>query len=1159
MPDVFDELDAPKTDVFDEIAPEPAKPSEKSFRVNPEQFAFLSPSPMLAAKLIPGGQEPTLTKPFVSLPRIAASDVSPRAASALLSPIIANAAQKFTGDPDAPQKLVAGGERGLASVAEGLESPLGVATLGMGLLPKLLARGVSGAFAAHMASGTPQLARDLGTAVGEGNLEKGVEAGIGLGANTLFAAGAGAHALRPKAKPTVAQLEKIVDETIPKDEAEPLKPKEPVADVFDEVAAEPVAAAEPAPVPVEQKVEAPVEQPAIAAPVEPVVETPKTPIEIVNTAPKVKVSAPDGSTTIRATDSKGRVSTQPASAFKGANPLKGADIVKLEAGTIDKTGKFKAMDGPISVGPGAQTVGEQAPAQLAQLTESITKLASEMPTQPKKAFDLGETLSNAKDATSSVLNGLKVAGSYLNKKFQGQPKWNNFKAMQGDRHLALSESVHNARKFVDKATKDIPDKELQDAISNYVDAGGDMERLQRAATEGPAKYRKGYERAMKLTPEQKTLAENLKNYFESRLEEAQKAGILEDGIEDYIHRIYEAESPWKQGIMAELSSGLSSGNPALAKRRVFEYDSEAEAAGLKPIKSFIKRVAAYDLSLNKAIADRQAVKAMMEMKMPDGRPMIDVAGRGSKTIPDDAGKSALMVNPKWKPSDPETPMKNRGDYKAVDHPALRKWKWISADDAGNPVFVQGDVLVHKDALRDVRKFLEKSKIREHAVGRVALNVGSTVKQTMLDLSLFHPVQIGVHGAEHLSFAPVKEIDFTNPQVRGLIRGGLVVGETGGRAMFDEGLAGSSLTKHIPGIGPKVVELKEWIFQSYIPRLKVSTGLHALERNRAKYPKWTEDELYHKTATQMNNAFGELNYEMMGRSKTMQDVFRLALLAPDFLEARARFSGDAFTKGGAEQRWALARGAIFLYVTARILNKLLDDNYHNELENLFSVVYRGKAYGLRAVQGDMIHLVTDPMHFTRNRLNPAITRPIMEAVVGRDEFGRKRNAGEQVGDWIKTAIPISVKGMFQGREKTLLESLLNSTGLTVRRVTSDTSIRQKVRKWVDDHPEIVRKKSAEVVYNPEDDIYRPILQAARAGDADGIRKEIANAIKSDKTKKLTYAAIVKHFHTTATRPMTGSRQHDALFYRSLSSDDKKMFDEAKKERLQIYQTIRQAAR
>lgn len=246
MPDVFDELDAPQTDVFDEIAPE--KPSSSPLKT--------------VSKLMPGfiGQHPM--EPFVNIPRITASDLSPTAAESLITPLGARLARSFTGDSDSPQKIAAGLERGAAGVIEGVENPLG-AVLMTARLPNLLARGVSGAFAAHMAHSTPQIARDLGTAVGEKNLEKSIESGIGLAANAAFAGAAGAHALSPKVTPSLAELEKVVDETIPKAEVEALKPQESAHDIFDEVAAAPVA--EQKPVSVEQKVE-----PVVAGPVRPI-------------------------------------------------------------------------------------------------------------------------------------------------------------------------------------------------------------------------------------------------------------------------------------------------------------------------------------------------------------------------------------------------------------------------------------------------------------------------------------------------------------------------------------------------------------------------------------------------------------------------------------------------------------------------------------------------------------------------------------------------------------------------------------------------------------------------------------------------------------------------------------------------------------------------
>ncbi len=1261
MPDIFDEVTAePKADVFDEVSAssEPVwyKPSTWTYDTEGLKRDW-SPEKL-------GELKSALIDPTVEVPKVTASDLSP------LGP---------------NREVLAGIERGAANLASGFSSPLGLATLGVGALPKIVGRGVAGLFAAHMAKSTPEAARQFGKAVGEGDLEKSIETGIDTAANIGLAGLAGAHAIAPKARiapgveesvvvpeppkdvfdevaptPEIETKPKIPETTPPIPETKPVvaETKTPISEapptetprnqlyreaseakqvaqkeypeihkkiaessglsrkeldalsipdpsevshpseyenlasdlaanapggrlnrLYDQLAREgksgrfiwggtaenpklgfepDVKGETPDPVAAKKALSAvnSIRASLGAEPLPDFFKTEQTPLDVLNTASKAKIKAPEGATTLRGTDAKGRVAVQPIKAMEKGNPFKDADIVKMEAGTIDRTGKFKPIQGEIELkSVGAQSpsdVGELSKSNLAQLNDAINSLALDSKnTTPVKAFSLGEALSPIKERAHAALEGLKAAGKYLSKTLEGKPVWTKIKDILGDRHLELSESVVNAKKYVSETRKKIKDEKLQEAITNFVDTGGNPDLLRKGATEGPAKYRKGYERALNLSPEEKLLAEHAKSYFEARLDDAQKAGILEDGIENYIHRMYEAESPFKQKVMAELGSGLLSGNPSLAKQRVFEYDLEAEAAGLKPVKSFIQRIAAYDLALNKAIADRKAVKAMMNVKMPDGRPMIDVAGRGTKII-DPAGEtSATMIDPGWKFSDPETPLKHRGDYQGVDHPALRKWKWATEDEGGKPVFVQGNVMVHPEAVGKLKALLEPSRIRANPVGRAALNVSSTVKQTMLDLSLFHYTQIGVHGFEHRSFRPVPEIDFTNPDVRGLIKGGMTVGETSGRGLFEEGLAGSSLTKYIPGLGPKIEALKSHLFESYIPRLKVNTGLHALERNRKTYPNLSESEVQHLTASQMNAAFGGLNYEMMGRSKTMQDVLRLSLLAPDFLEARARFAGQAGTWHGREQQKALVFGLVGMYVLARIMNKFIDDQYHMEPRNAFSVIYKGKAYGLRTVQGDIVHLITKPAQFMRNRLNPVTVRPLMELINERDSFGRKRDTKDKLIDIAKTPIPISLKGLTEGREQSLMESMLNAVGITEHRESASLEMFEKVEKWKKDNK--IQTEPGEFVYDRDKDLYRKIRLAALYDDEDGVKKEMDAAVKNG----IPRYKIVRHFSNSTTKPVTGSHANDKKFIASLSEDEKKTLAAAKEERKKIFQSVLKA--
>lgn len=798
--------------------------------------------------------------------------------------------------------------------------------------------------------------------------------------------------------------------------------------------------------------------------------------------------------------------------------------------------------------------GEIHQANLAALGSSLKTLADSNPRPAvTRAFNLGEHLAPIKDGIQNTLQGLRAVGSYLKTKLEGFPEFGKFDGLLGDRHLALSESALNARRFVKDATKAIPDKLTREAISNWVDNGGDEAKLRQGLSSTEDRYKPGYERALKLTDEEQTIAKNIQNYFEARLTDAQQAGILEDGIENYIHRYFEKDSPWKQSILNELRSGIFTGQPALAKQRVFEYDHEAEDAGYKPEKDFVKRVAAYDLALNKAIADRQLVKGLMNLKTPGGEPWISVGGV-SKKIGGVGTDSALLIKPTVKP-------KNLAEYRTFDHPALRKWKWVAEGDDGKPILVQGSVLVHPDALPQVRALFESSRIRANPLGRAALNLGSTVKNTMLDLSLFHQFQIGVHAGEHQRFNTFKQaepIDLTDTDQRGLVRGGMVIGDTTGRQHFDEGLSGSSLSRHLPlGIGDKIQQYKEYLFGDYIPRLKMQTGLMALERNRKLFPNLSPDEVNHLTANQMNAAFGELNYAMMGRSATAQDAFRLTLLSPDFTEARMRFAGQSITKYGGrphfdegklkigEQGKALLFGAFALYMTARIINKLTNGAYHFELENAFNVIRNGKAYSLRTVQGDIIHAATDPASFVRNRLNPVYGRTAMEIASGRDTFGRKRDMGQQATDAAKTVIPISARGLFSGREQSLAESLMNSMGVTEHRESATQRISQLADAWKAKNK--VYGEPGEFIYDPDKDKFRNITLAARYSDAPSVRSEILKANQQG----VPTSAIVKHYNLSAKHLFTGStKANEEKFKASLTPDQRKQYQDALKERNDI---------
>jgi hypothetical protein len=809
-------------------------------------------------------------------------------------------------------------------------------------------------------------------------------------------------------------------------------------------------------------------------------------------------------------------------------------------------------------GPGASTPGDVgAKAEIEQLTDAAKGVRGERVTfreQLKEAFNIGEKWAQTKDVFGRALEGLKTSGKYLQDRWQNTKGWDDILRIKGELSSEIEQSGWRMRQFVKAVRKQMPSRREREAITNFIEADGNPAVLRQRAAATTREHRQSYYDALNLSPDAQTFARNIQNYFEAVLQEAIDAGVIERGVTDYIHRIYRKNTPAKARMLAQAQSGaLDTRKPGLAMRRVFAIDLEAEQAGYRVIKDFLPRIVDYEVSLRKAIASRNAVRKFMELKMPDGKPMLAFKGIGVPVEDASGIREATLIRPHFASKE------DAALYKDRTYPALRKWKWVAKDADGKPIFLQGDVSVHRDAVQRIDALLRPSAVTESRVGRGALMASSTVKQTMLDFSMFHQVQIAVHALEHKvgPFQILQDIDLTNPEVLGLLKGGVTLGGEYHADIFSEGLVGRSLSRHIPGIGPMMQSYHEWLFQDFIPRVKMSMALRALERNRQRFPKLSEEELYYRTAKEANAAFGELNYTMMERSKTARDISRIILLAPDFLEARGRFAGQALTKGGKgsvltsnEQRQALLLGAITMYLTARIVNKALDDNYRFEPENAFSIVHKDKAYSLRTVQGDLMHLASKPAQFWFSRVNPLLVKPVIEALTGRDYRGVKRSFLEQAWDQAATMIPIAFR---TSDERHLWESMMAAFGVNVRRFSVTDQAYKLAEAWKKEHGVAER---GEFIYRQESDPYRPLKIALSESDDE----KAVLAIKDLVDKKgFTRGKLIDYFRRYANQPFTGSAANDRTWIAGLSHEDKQTVEAAKEYRKTMNRLFLEALR
>jgi hypothetical protein len=697
-------------------------------------------------------------------------------------------------------------------------------------------------------------------------------------------------------------------------------------------------------------------------------------------------------------------------------------------------------------GPGAQTrssVDEVGMSPIKILTDWLPNATSpeqspleriqslQGAVQAKLGYIHNDLLRNLNNSEASILG--------LWDSYRQPPPWTDFDKAIGDWQGARQYSSFQLQRFTDELKNSMPDPIRREAISNYLQAGGDESVLSQRAMDSKPQFRRGYQTALKLSPDEKIVANNIRGYLDAQLEEAKRAGLLEQGVQQYVSQIWKKSTEQQARLQAMNAASELLAKPFFTKERLFRDYFEGEQKGFQPANKDVGfLLSTYEQSFGKALADRGLIKQLMNAKASDGRPLVQVSGVG-RTL----SESELSPETKAHLILPHAKGENAADYIAVDSPAMRRYKWVAKDSEGKDIFLEGDALAHPEIAKKLKNVLTPSAIQNSKLGRAALRLSSEFKSTLLSLSAFHQVQLAVHGGEHLvNPFHLPKINLENPRQMSLVNHGLMIASFNSREAFSEGLSSSGMVNKLPIIGKKMAAYQDYLFKDYLPRLKMSMAEHALTRNIMRYSaKLSRDQILRLTAEQANAAFGHLNYAQLGRNKTLQDVLRLTLLAPDFLEARGRFVAQALKPYGREQARALATGAAVMYVGARVLNQILNgDSYSNDPKMAFSVRVKNRSYSLRTVQGDILQLITNPREFVEHRLNPVTTRPLLEAVTGRDTFGRPRNATGQVQDFAKNVMPIPLQSLTRPADIDPSGAIGKSLGLTADRYRSPAARR-----------------------------------------------------------------------------------------------------------------------
>lgn len=584
-----------------------------------------------------------------------------------------------------------------------------------------------------------------------------------------------------------------------------------------------------------------------------------------------------------------------------------------------------------------------------------------------------------------------------------------------------------------------------------------------------------YDKAHKLTDQQKLVAQQVKSHLDDMLQIGRANGLLEYGARNYVRHLYEQADA--ADLLHLLDTNEISPNPGFIQQRVFRTYYEAEGHGMVPRNKDIGYlVTAYDKSFNQALASRAFLRSLLDGRARDGRPLAAIKLRGKWLVATDDQKP-LVLQQRERPADLKgyrefdlAPTRNflfeptREDLEGFQHDPK-----LFEEDPERLVF-KGDLIFHPEVADRIQDMLtpgwfDRNETWPQKIGHAMLKGSAVAKEMMTMMAPFHLVQLGEHSVEHwVNPTKLPEIDVSGKgeesrKQRLLASNGLNLVDFDAEGLFSA-KALKGLTEGVPGLNVAmgaVDSLSRWQFENIIPRMKMKAARIYFDRNWDRYGDRLEAEqlsnmgataksapqirqLAHDTAERMvaelsakqaNASFGNLNtdFDAVHRSKTFKQLLRLTMFAPDFLESRIRYTGQAFNRYGGEQRAALLRGALGMYMIARIANYVLNKgDMKMDPEHAFTVVAGGRNFSLRSQEGDILHLVTDPRGFIYNRMNPLTTTPLVEFLSGRDQFGRQLSYTHQMENLAKRTLPFGVQKVIETSGEGWLDSILSSTGL-----------------------------------------------------------------------------------------------------------------------------------
>ncbi len=373
--------------------------------------------------------------------------------------------------------------------------------------------------------------------------------------------------------------------------------------------------------------------------------------------------------------------------------------------------------------------------------------------------------------------------------------------------------------------------------------------------------------------------------------------------------------------------------------------------------------------------------------------------------------------------------------------------------------------------------------------------------------------------------------------------------------------------------PGAKHANNFIFQKLSRGIIAQSAVHALEKNAKAHPEWSEEKLHSYTAKEVNTYYRNLGSQGIFKSKTFQDLARMLIFAPQWVEGMIRSEGRGygqlakapFTGKLGNVGSAMATGAVAYFAAAQLVNMLTrgKPTWENEEPG-----HKLDAWIPDSVQGSEGYFISPMSVFAEtthdvlkyaggrneapdvaaqiisNKLHPE-ARALKTFLGGKDFAGRPLHGMDRVTGSLEDLAPIPIFAKVGGQSGGVERQALSLAGIKAESAKSHVA---DVYSLAEDYK---AEHGLKQFQSTEPSDYKELNAALLDGDTAKAREEYRRLLAAGRDKK----TLDQYFKQYATRPFTGKKDADLRFLASLTPGQRLIYNRARNEQRKVAERYR----